>query len=95
MEYDRQKYGQDPTFSQLFVARSKRLCRYVSKALGICDHNSFRTFEELMLEIEAALPQLEGNNRHFFPSQRIDFQRFIHSNKKQEKNVDALITWTG
>ena len=105
MEYDRQVYGQDPTFSQLFVARSKRLCRYVSEVTGMKERqNLFQTFEELVHDLDTSLPCLKGNDRSFIPSQRLDFQRFnqdfynAHSSKshasKEKKKVSALILWT-
>jgi len=102
MEYDRQKafLGQDSNFSQLFVARSKRLCRYVAEAVGRHDQNAFQTFEDLVYEIDMALPRIETNGRHFFPSQRIDFHRFKQEfygnqqNISKGKKVSALIVWT-
>lgn len=99
IEYDRQRYGQDPTFSQLFVARSKRLCKYVSETAGMHEHSSFQTFEEMIRDIDAAMPQLDGNDRRFLPSLRIDFQRFrqeFHDNyaAHEAKEVSALIVWT-
>lgn len=103
MEHDRQKCGFDPTFSQLFVARSKRLCRYVSETVGVHDQSAFQTFEELIYEIDTSLPRLEKNDRHFYPSQRVDFQRFkqeFHSmNSSTEmgkrESISAMIIWTG
>ena len=102
MEYDRQVYGQDSNFSQLFVARSKRLCRYVSEATGNPPPNSFHTFDELVYDLETSLPRLEGSDNSFFPSQRVDFQRFkeeFYSNSQsssssKEKKVSAMILWT-
>ena len=47
------------------------------------------------------MPSLEGNNKSFFPSHRIDFQRFkqeFHGTQSstlpKEKQVSALILWT-
>ena len=100
MEYGKQIYGQDSTFSQLFVARSKRLCRYVSEAMGNHDTNSFHTFDELVYDLDTSLPSLEGSDKSFFPSQRVDFQRFKQefygaqsSSLSKEKKVSAMI-WT-
>lgn len=97
MEYDRQKYGRDPTFSQLFVARSKRLCRYVSEAVGSNDTSTFETFEDLVRYIDAELPHLEKGGVHFFPSQRIDFRRFKQefASSSNENEISALTLWTG
>lgn len=97
MEYDRQKYNLDETFSQLFVARSKRLCRYVTGAT--CDQQkNCHTFEELLHELDTYLPRLEKGDRHFFPSQHVDYQRFkqeFHSNHSQKDfKTGALYVWT-
>ena len=101
MEYDRQVYGQDSTFSQLFVARSKRLCRYVSEATGNHDTNSFLTFDEHVYDLDTTLPSLAGSGSSFFPSQRVDFMRFKQefyntqsSSSSKEKKVSAMILWT-
>ena len=101
MECDRHQYGQDPTFTQLFIARSKRLCRYVSETVGKYEQSSFQTFEELMRDIDTSLSPLEdGHERHFLPSQRLDFQRFrqeFHDHYNSVhfiKEVSALIVWT-
>ena len=87
-------------FSQLFVARSKRLCRYVSETAGTHERSSFLTFEEMIRDIDAAMPHLDGKVIHFLPSQRIDFQRFrreFHQNygRTSKKEISALIVWTG
>lgn len=99
MEYDRQKHCRDLTFSQLFVARSKRLCKYVSETVGINDQSTFQTFEEVVQEIDAALPPVEGDNKCFLPSQRVDFwrykQEFHNTGTSQTKEASALVVWTG
>ena len=100
MEYERQTYGRDPSFSQLFVARSKRLCRYVSGVVGPSNASSFCTFEEVLRELETSLPVAEGKSgRTFLPSQKIDFNRFRHefyrTDSPQKRKVGALIAWTG
>ncbi|KAL7543061.1 hypothetical protein ACHAXR_012566 [Thalassiosira sp. AJA248-18] len=91
MEYDLQKYGQDPTFSQLFVARSKRLCRYVSEAVGGCDQNSFCTFEELMYDIETTLSDLEEGAKMFLPSQRIVIRTFIKGSIEAFQSPNGIL----
>lgn len=35
MDYDRQRMAHDSSFTQLFVARSQRLCRYVSETISV------------------------------------------------------------
>lgn len=99
MEYDRQKYRQVSSFTQLFVARSKRLCRYVSETIGMTEKSTFQSFEELLYDVDSALPPLMGRENNFSPSQRVDFQRFrqeFFNPKSSEKSeIDALTVWTG
>lgn len=102
IEYDRQRYGQDPTFSQLFVARSKRLCKYVSETAGKYERGYFQTFDEMIYDIHAAMPHREGGKDiYFLPSQRVDFQRFrleFHDHyaaSSSSDEISALIVWTG
>ncbi|KAL7552191.1 hypothetical protein ACHAWF_015406, partial [Thalassiosira exigua] len=94
MEYNRQKYGQG-TFTQLFVARSKRLCRYVEIGAGAHKQSSFVTFDELIHNIET---KLGDGKRSFVPSKRIDFQRFkrdfCSDRLFNDKEVGALVIWT-
>lgn len=97
IEYDRQRFGQDPTFSQLFVSRSSRLCKYVQEAAGVTANakESFLTFKELIYQLDTTLPQLE-NKRHFAPSQRIDFYRFqreFYTNQRSKGQLSALVVW--
>ena len=99
MEYDRLKYTQDPSFNQLFVARSKRLCRYVSEAVGISKASTFQTFEELLYDIDTILPHIEEQDSHFSPSQRVDYQRFkqefYNPQSSKGEEASAMIIWTG
>ena len=102
IEYDRQRYGQDPTFSQLFVPRSKRLCKYVSETAGKYERGYFQTFDEMIYAIHAAIPHREGGKDiYFLPSQRVDFQRFrleFHDHyaaSSSSNEISALIVWTG
>lgn len=102
IEYDRQRYGHDPTFSQLFVARSKRLCKYVSETAGKYERGYFQTFDEMIYDIHAAIPHQEGRkDTYFLPSQRVDFQRFrleFHDHyaaSSSSNEISALIVWTG
>ena len=95
MEYDRQMNQHNQTFSQLFVARSKRLCSYVAEV--ICDKRSCRTFDEVTNEIDATLPRLE-NSHTFVPSKRVDYRRFkqeFHEKHDFKDNTaGALYVWT-
>jgi hypothetical protein len=92
IEYDRQ-LAHDPSFSQMFVARSVRLCRYVEGAVSEDNRASFLTYERLLYEIESSLP---GQRKSFNPSQRIDFHRFrdFHSSSSLKEKVNALTSWT-
>lgn len=96
IEYDRQTgSGQDPMFTQLFVARSVRLCRYVEGAVDEDNRTSFTTYERLLNDIESILPTSQA--KHFNPSQRMDFSRFrrdFHSQSSSKERVSALISWT-
>ena len=96
IEFDRQTgSGQDPLFTQLFVARSVRLCRYVEGAVGEDNRTSFTTYERLLNDIESTLPT--SQTKHFNPSQRMDFSRFrrdFHSQSSSKEKIGALISWT-
>ena len=105
MEYDRQQHKGDSTFRQLFVARSKRLTKYVSGVLGEVrgDTVGFLTYAELLSELESALPQLSGRSeRPFKPSARVDYVRFKEyyasrqglSKDATKTNLDPLAVWT-
>jgi len=60
MEYDRQKFAMDPKFSQLFVARSPRLCAYVKNNIGENEGTEFSTFDRLLEELEKELPKIDS-----------------------------------
>ena len=94
IEFDRQSgAARDPLFTQLFVARSVRLCRYVEGAVGEDNRTSFLTYGRLLNDIESTL----GQTRNFNPSQRIDFGRFkrdFHNCSSSNENISALISWT-
>eukprot|EP00984_Skeletonema_dohrnii_P006920 scaffold2465_cov93-Skeletonema_dohrnii-CCMP3373.AAC.4 len=95
IEFDRQSTAaHDPSFTQLFVARSVRLCRYVEGAVGEDNRTSFLTYARLLNDIESTLP---GQTRNFNPSQKIDFGRFkrdFHSHSSSNEKISALILWT-
>jgi len=93
MDHDRHNMSHDPTFSQLFVARSPRLCNYVRDTIGDDTCTSFKTFEQLIMHLESSLPQ---NDKLFLPSQRMDFTRFKNEIYEGDNpgDVDALIVWT-
>lgn len=102
MEYDCQKHNGDSTFSQLFVARSKRLTKYVSGVLGEVEGigRGFLTYAELLCELESALPQISGRGeRSFRPSARVDYVRFkdyyvSRQGLSKDTHPDPLVVWT-
>ena len=100
MEYDRQAYKTDPTFRQLFVARSKRLTKYVAGVLRAQDNGAcrFLTFAELVNDLENTLLQVTKDKQNFTPSTRVDFPRFkafyTSLNLPKDIQTDALIVWT-
>ena len=95
IEFDRQsRPGQDPSFTQLFVARSARLCRYVEGAVNEDNRASFCTYERLLSDVESSLP---GRDKSFNPSQKMDFRRFkqeFHNLTSNSEKFSALISWT-
>lgn len=95
MEYDREtKSKNNPAFSQLFVARSRQLCRYVQDAVGNNDRSTFVTFDSLVNRIEASL---SGSiNQNFRRSRHVDFYRFkdeFYMPAYPREDINALIVW--
>lgn len=102
MELDRQRFHHDPSFTQLFVSRSARLCKYVKEVVGAGSSNScqtFHVFRELLYRLESTLPRMDKDNqRYFIPSQHVDFYRFEREfYNKQLRSVKgmlgALLVW--
>ena len=103
MEYDFQiASNSNVSFSQLFVARSTRLCKYVENAVKGSTRNeevpgrkrSFTTFKRLIQSLERVTPACHREGaKHFLPSQYIDFHRFKRDLWKPNMGVDALIAW--
>jgi hypothetical protein len=73
MDLDRQKYGTDPNFSQLFISRSRRLCRYVKLNIGKEDTSCFETFDDVIYNLEQELPIVEGLLNSFKAYDEVDF----------------------
>jgi len=95
MDWDRLHYAHNPSFSQLFVARSTRLCRYVEETIGSQSYCTFYTFGEVLRSLQAALPAYGGNDRIFLPSQRVTFARFKRDVYGGDKSgLDPLVVWT-
>lgn len=94
MEFDRQKFFNDQSFSQLFIARSPRLCTYVKKNIGEFRNSEFVTFDRLLEELEKSLPKLDGIRDSFPENQLMRFSTFKREVYNGGKGVDALIVWT-
>jgi len=92
IEFDRQRLGHKPNFSQLFVSRSSQLCRYVKDAVGSNEGSSFTTFNKLV----GNLLELQIVNGSFHPRQHVDFARFnqdFYTVRYPQENISALIVW--
>lgn len=97
MEFDRQMNKGRHFFTQLFVARSYKLCKYVENTIGNRDGSKLTTFSDLRDNLENELPKHESVRDDFAYSseKQIDFFRF----KKQffdygTEEIDPLIVWT-
>jgi hypothetical protein len=102
MDYDRQRAADDPTFSQLFVARSQGLCDYVKEAVDGENNAAMRfdTFSEVVSSLEGTLPPLSNTSSEtkeslFLPSKKMDFSRFKRDFYKSDLScgLDALVVW--
>ena len=96
-----------PKLSQLFVARSNRICNYVR---GIVDgengevpkETTYSTFTKVLTRITNALATAcPGNIQHRKPislfldtSRRVSFSRYKREIYKSEFGLDALVIWT-
>ena len=97
MEYDRQIHKERDHFTQLFVARSAKLCRYVEGVVGNRDGCEMTTFHDLRDRLENELPiheSIQGdysnrNNKymHFFR-----FKKEMFGNGTE--GIDPLLVWT-
>jgi len=96
MEYDRtnQRLESDEFFSQLFIARSRRLCTFVSKTIGLSPVTAFSTFEEHLNLLENELPEVEGLRNRFPRLNRMDFNRFKLNVYNGDLGIDPLLVWT-
>lgn len=95
MDFDRQRLTNNPLFSQLFVARSHRLCRYVSEAVGTKAQVTFTTFDDLLSDTENRLPKVANIRDEFSRSNHMTFGRFkkeIYSGR--DGKLDPLLVWT-
>ena len=99
MELDRRRFDCDPSFTQLFVSRSSRLCKYVNEIVGDGSgrfSDSFTTFNVLIYQIESLLSRGE-NHLRFIRSRCVDFYRFSRDFYNQESTtnakLNALLVW--
>lgn len=79
MDYDRQRMAHDSSFTQLFVARSQRLCRYVSETISVTPNTCFTTFDGLLIQLENILPKVTNVRDTFSQS---------------DQDIDPLLVWT-
>lgn len=96
MEADRQKYKGDG-FSQLFVARSSQLCRYVENIIGPKDYTDFNTFNCLVSSLEQELPSYEYIPNDYITERSdkyMNFSRFKKFYPCSSTGIDPLIVWT-
>ena len=94
MEADRQKYKGD-SFSQLFVARSSQLCRYVENIIGPRDYTDFKTFNSLVSSLEQELPSNESIPDDFITERSDKYMNFSRFKKLYGScGIDPLIVWT-
>ncbi len=96
MEYDRQsqRVKRTESFSQLFVARSRRLCTFVANTIGNSSETAFSTFEELLRMLNDELPEIRGVRSNFLPRQRMDFAKFKRDVYHGDNGLDPLLVWT-
>jgi hypothetical protein len=97
MDFDRQRFGHTTNFTQLFVARSLRLCAYVQEVVGSHPCATYNIFEDLLKDLEVMLPKFgEDHSNVFLRSQKIDlakFKRFEFA-KRENSGLDPLVIWT-
>ena len=94
IEFDRVRLDSNLNFTQLFVSRSKQLCRYVKDAVGDNGCTTFITFDALASQLENTLSQFI--RRNYQKSRRVDFNRFkneFYDPQYPNNNIDALIVW--
>ena len=107
MEFDRQRFAtkDGSFFSQLFVARSPRLCSYVKNNIGEVNHHhyahnnmvrsEFATFDKILDELEKKLPKVDSIRDEFPESHQMRFSTFKQDIYNGEGGgLDALIVWT-
>jgi hypothetical protein len=97
IDFDRHLAENDPTFTALFVARSKRICNYVQRSVGLLTDDvrdsaiTFWKFDELLDSCEARLFAF----RQYEPEKNVSFQQFKEVFGQFDcGDLDALVVWT-
>lgn len=97
MEYDRQKHKECDHFTQLFVARSAKLCRYVEGVVGSRDGCQMVTFHDLRDHLENELPT-NDSIRDDYSNRNNKYMDFFRFKKEMFGNgseaIDPLVVWT-
>jgi hypothetical protein len=94
IEYDRQRLSHQKGFTQLFISRSSRLCRYVEGSVGKNEQSTFTTFDRLLHKLDSTL--FEKGETNFSQRQHVDFSRFkgeFYANCNGKDDPSALVTW--
>jgi superfamily I DNA/RNA helicase len=91
IDYERNKYEGDPTFSQLFVARSMRICNFVRKTVGgRAERLEFLTFNDFLRQCESTLKVTLSLD----PDKHVDYPAFRAVFTDCEFGLDKLVVWT-
>lgn len=100
IHFDRHLGEENTTFSQVFVARSQRICNYVRETVGpntriggLDDSTPLTTYFTFSKFVENCESVLFDKQSQFDARNRVDFARF----KKQftpDSGMDHLIIWT-
>jgi superfamily I DNA/RNA helicase len=100
IDFDRYQARNLASFSQLFIARSTRLCNYVETAVGgtsaettLDSLKKFTTFRSLIASLESEINSRFQAGLRFLPSHRVDFHRFKREFWSPSMKIDALVAW--
>ncbi|CAJ1966167.1 unnamed protein product [Cylindrotheca closterium] len=94
MDYDRNQTKNDPNFTQLFVARSQKLCAYVQAIIGNPPGTSFETYDKLKQRLEQELPTNEDIRSSFPTELKMRFDVFKREVYNVGQDIDPLLAWT-
>lgn len=101
IDFDRHLADGDPTFSQLFVARSQRICNSVADTIGSfgaldergSSLTAYMTFRKLLDECEERLADAIAGVS-FEQASRIDYTKFRAFMAPLACDLEPLIVWT-